>query len=936
MFDSKLNKNPDELYPEWDGWSKFNSGRLTIYVGCSNALSAAFRLGLTDKSSYQDYADVYQTVIGGRSLPKKPHIQYGLIDFDAFLNFKVWGTERINQFTIENKIDSIAHYRAYQNENSYLPIYRTSHGINLYKPSRCEDFKKIGFEQWSKLAEDFAHKRGVNISHTEAHLAKFLTINTVNHYLTEYPALYFLNEHKKPTIDNLVKSFETPKASQKFISILKAFLDFVMDRECYDIDDETGDKTLLDPRFKHPYKNEVIDLSSGNTNRSESVKPVLPIKYINAAKRYLVSDEANHFSDLKNSIELNEDWFEVEQNMIDEADPDCVWRTRNIDRKGFIYEIWAPVKTLAMYMLFSTPLRGQQILWLDSGEADNEKLVYKNKIECNWEKNDNALAGQLKNQGVLKKTREGAIDMHITTNKTSNIEGSYDVPYCPEDLAYWLVKLRDWQSKYNPLKEPLKWSKLTHKSKISTRALIQRGKQCFLFRTPINSSKAEHNNYVSQPPITSGVFATRLPKLLYQIQDNPELPLARLIGRRYESDYTPHSLRVSQITYLIFEAKISPLIVAKLVGHTNIIMTIYYAKAGHTHIRQELELAELNKQSLEQNQLEKMIIDRKIQEVKAGLVFNGFEQNPILDEKWPRASICFLDYGICPAGQIQCITGGNDGTAVVAGYLGTSNCIRCRYFVTSPAYLAGLVNLNNEISLAASVSKEQLTELREEAESLKDAIYDFKALNKPVGDLERKLLRINNGIEAEDPTLINLLSDQISCMRLIKDCMDILNNQSSENMDDSTSLVVNNTQDSWGFEINECSELRHLSEVCEGAELFLSGKANSAAVRRSQIFDAMLSNNGIKPFLFQLSQKQQLKVGNQMINLCKLRLQGIGHGKSLTQTWELIDDFAQNKKRFDFIEDGQENSQLTRLSHELKYLSEHQELPDSALENKDK
>jgi hypothetical protein len=29
--------------------------------------------------------------------------------------------------------------------------------------------------------------------------------------------------------------------------------------------------------------------------------------------------------------------------------------------------------------------------------------------------------------------------------------GGYDIPFMPEDLAYWIIQLREWQSKYNPI-----------------------------------------------------------------------------------------------------------------------------------------------------------------------------------------------------------------------------------------------------------------------------------------------------------------------------------------------------------------------------------------------------------------------------------------------------------------------------------------------------
>ena len=67
------------------------------------------------------------------------------------------------------------------------------------------------------------------------------------------------------------------------------------------------------------------------------------------------------------------DWFEVEPDLIDKSDPDCVWRTKEVTRDNkriTLHQIWSPVKAMVIFMKLHLPLRTYQVRMLDSGEAD--------------------------------------------------------------------------------------------------------------------------------------------------------------------------------------------------------------------------------------------------------------------------------------------------------------------------------------------------------------------------------------------------------------------------------------------------------------------------------------------------------------------------------------------------------------------------------------
>lgn len=61
---------------------------------------------------------------------------------------------------------------------------------------------------------------------------------------------------------------------------------------------------------------------------------------------------------------LGGDWFEVEPELIDKSDPDCVWRSKEVLRKPegdkaavptVIYQIWSPVKAMVIFYEAPSP-----------------------------------------------------------------------------------------------------------------------------------------------------------------------------------------------------------------------------------------------------------------------------------------------------------------------------------------------------------------------------------------------------------------------------------------------------------------------------------------------------------------------------------------------------------------------------------------------------
>ena len=98
-----------------------------------------------------------------------------------------------------------------------------------------------------------------------------------------------------------------------------------------------------------------------------------------------------------------------------------------------------------------------------------------------------------------------------------------------------------------------------------------------------------------------------------------------------------------------------------------------------------------------------------------------------------------------------------------------------------------------------------------------------------------------------------------------------MNNSENESSTDRLQLIVNSDHE-LKVEAKETSYFQQLCEVCENAEIYQASNAKLAITPRTQLLDRMIAKNKIFPKMFMLDTKQQLLVGNQMVELLKTRL----------------------------------------------------------------
>lgn len=731
-------------------------------------------------------------------------------------------------------------------------------------------------------------------------------------------------------------------------SHIRAFLDFVLLQEFSEESDE-GKRVIL-PAFHNP----MPKLSkSGLPKRDESVHSPLPYGYIDELRQMLAAGP--HFRDWRwaqgalggrvgSRRHSAPDWFEVTDAQIDQDDPDCVWRVRKVSlsyRGGRILEMWSPVRWIALLVKLILPLRTFQVRMLDSGEADTWRFA-----ASAWTLNTNHLAQGSERrplqQGVFRggdqhgDPKSAFTVLYINTNKTADIikfgpEKGYALPWVSggalhQDVFYWLQKLRNWQEKYNPLSRRTSWTELDgrHIGPKSEMQLASYSDTCFLFRAPEIDKGAPHL------PLTDSTLELAWFRLLEAL----ELRLAaqgethrngapvRLVAPITERARWPkttlfplHSLRVSLITALALEGQVPFPLLQKLVGHSRLLMTLYYTKPGASHIRDALvgaaERLEANREASIQN----FLLDTEHDELLQKAICNSVSSLAAAIPQHPAtrnpAGWMPMHHGLCLVGgntsEVEdngsvggCHNGGpNLGSPSAPKYGpvpgGSRNCMRCRWFVTEPHYLPALAAHFNTLAYHFDEARNGCLTRESELQDLKKQKADAEDAGRPFERMEayRQAERV---WESAMKRFSDLAEDLVACWRLIERCKAALEAPQGDN----TQLVAAGMASDVhvAFEETE-SELLQLAGVCENVEVYPDLEPGKAVFRRSQLLDAVLYRDDLPPMFMLLGEDEQLRIGNAFMRRLAQQMNPVNPMLGQREVIRLMDAGKRLSQHFD-------------------------------------
>jgi hypothetical protein len=732
------------------------------------------------------------------------------------------------------------------------------------------------------------------------------------------------------------ETLNDPTEISKSINKACDFIDFVIDTHL----SEENDSGNLTPLVQNP-----LSKIKHQGSHTETVRNPLPYRYIQDLRQILcpLPDKAEltvieqnpakgeallpayHYRHFKHwswaQVQMGQgvqgvDWFEVEPELIDKADPDCVWRTKGVttrdNKKITRHQIWSPVKAMVVFMKLHLPLRTYQVRMLDSGEADTWR--YENG---QWKLNDEhdfALGSEKRpfGKGIFRRihdtmTGHYSTGLYINTNKTADqnkdeLERGYIIPWQNEEVLYWLEKLRNWQEKYNPIAKPTDCTTLLakHTRNIKSQSQLESmGDIAFLFRDA--STKEDDRS----KPIDSDGLKGFWYKLLLTLQnhlaeqgntlDNGErlklvvdYPEGTTESAKFATNYPLHSLRVSLITAYVMDTQLPLPVISKLLaGHSRILMTIYYTKITPSVMAEKMGEAETQLEDKSKQSVRNFLKDASLAQIHCKMAYHQEDsiqaalvnRNPI---GWEERSsgYCLVGGNTVKSDEISTLGGCWNGGELVAlrGSAtsifsavphGPENCIRCRWFITEARYLPALNAQFNQLSYKAHQAANLSVEIEGELEALKDEQFFCEEREAPFTKHD-EMQMLQRRYEKQQVEADEYAKDWIACFELISKIIRVEENRHSDDTKDKLIAVGGEQDISHALKFVETeSELLHLSLLCDDAEFYpdlLDELRKTPAIeKRSRQLNRVLMKIGFEPIFMEMDEKQQLIAANAML-----------------------------------------------------------------------
>lgn len=757
-------------------------------------------------------------------------------------------------------------------------------------------------EQWRQLGAEWVAQRKQNQNQSMKAMRYFLVTYILEQNLEKVPANFLRRGYVAPDyVATALQGVGTQHGIKRYHAFAVEFIDYVLQAH-FTIEDDHGN-AVGSPAHCSPLPPlDSAHLEGRKGQNDESNKNVLPYQYITALRDIVRPKGTQHFKEWRWAQEDGDtnnggNWYTVSPDMIDRNDPDCVWRERtpsDYEKRTYGYgdtvvEIWSPAVAVTLLVKLHLPLRTYQVRMLDSGEADTHR--YENgKWVTNTTRLAQSSARHLVRRGVFRQMTDqvhgtSMTGLFINTNKTAD-KGKdewtcgYTIPWEHPEVLFWLEKLRNWQEKYNPIAKPVPWTQLEmkHLRDIKHEDTLRRmGATTFLFRDAAAYSQEDRGKPISWQRLEV-VWSRLLKRLEVQCaasgqRDLAGQPLRFHTGRNNTTFYPLHALRVSLITAYALEGGVPLQILSKCIaGHSRLVMTLYYTKAGIAYCTDVMEEATKRLLEKEQDNMVHWLKDKTFEQLEArgayhdpaaiGAVMQAMEAG--------GASLARDDKGMCSKGGWGCDTGGvyvNEDTGrttygEVPGYP-QKNCSRCRWFFTGPAFIDGLQNHWNHIQLLMGDVGERIVRLEGEIEQIEDAQYDCQRHDR-VFQGGPKLATLRKAHQGDIEKNNKHAEDSQAIYRLIARCR-VLMEEGAQ--DDGVRLVAVGALPEVRIAIDECGKLQQVLAAVANSSVYPEHDTSRAVLDAGIAFDRMLVKNGHEPVFFMLDEEERQHVAQHTTRL---------------------------------------------------------------------
>jgi DNA-binding CsgD family transcriptional regulator len=775
-------------------------------------------------------------------------------------------------------------------------------------------------KEWQQFASQWCRFKNMALGQIVPALTRFIKNYLVEQGLPKKPADLLVRGLVLP--DYYATACPQTRAGTKYVNHMHAFIEWILDSPEF-ADNSNGEPIRNVDLFRNPLK--LIPLSKDDEVQNESNKIILPYHIIDMLRKQIV--QGPNFRDWiwtqnlsgKQNIRGKThggDWFEVNENLIDYSDPDCVSRERTLEASGKnVFEMWSPVRWIHALFHLQVPARGGQARAVDSGEADT--FIYQ---DGEFKPNQSSLKlGTTRNphqQGVFRRpspydeSQGVRVALFFNTNKTQdkNVSGKsrgYICPFPPmqnldEDPYYWLEKLRNWQTKYNPIRSLTRWVDLDGSAVISgSHNKLADGypDTAFLFREAENSDHPDWpigSNKVNRAwaQLLTAFETVLSEKGIFQPTGKP----IQLINPENKLPWSSqHATRVSLITHLILDGDVPPTVMMKIAGHSRFIMTIYYTKVGLSGIQEAILDGARKLEKTKFSTFERDLSSASAEQMRRCAVFNAEDWKTVLAENpHDRTPLGWLHMHdrICLAGANThgdpatpgCHNGGSLLKAASAGggkglYGPTPgsirNCCRCRWSASGKQHIDGLgASYNNRSWRLHEIKSKAI-----EAERARNQLLRNKASTEDSGEPYRnttELINAERQYEATMQEFQELALDIAALSRTIERVMQLPDNLS----DDQTALTAQGDLLSVNMIVESSeSKLLQLSQVCEDVFLYPDLNPSTAIFEYAQLLDMAFEREGQPLILARLSEKEKLAASNAIMR--KLENSANPHNKLL-------------------------------------------------------
>ena len=515
---------------------------------------------------------------------------------------------------------------------------------------------------------------------------------------------------------------------------------------------------------------------------------------------------------------------------------------------------WFPAYAVLVDLLLQLPLRGFQARFLDSGEGD-EFVVGVGPEGPVTNRNTLPSAVPGRREGVLYsfEVKPGfpGFGIHVNTNKTAVDRASgYEIPWCSEGLRENLSMMVAWQVANNPVARAIPCMERPDFEMAQNEEVLASVKTTFaLFRDPadpagwpVNRDKLFDYWSLLLATAEDELGAQGRKVALTTEREVSKGPGKRPVVKRLAA-YDIHTLRVSGISALI-EAGMPPDMVQDIAGHATVVMTLYYNKIKASRLNEALAGA-LDNLGVDLNGIDG-IAEADFERLSEYLLNSRDPEDALgrtlLAERMGRGdgAVEVMVHGICPGGE--CATGG-EFTNQAVGYMPVPRplaCSLCRYRLTGPMFLPGLVLNANRLMHELRRKGVEIADLNREREDMEDQGKPSRAHKARIEALYRE----TDVIAAE-------WSAEIQYVHMAEAMFDRFAT-AGEGGAKLPALVTGLDGPVLGTRLERGSEFALLQSLAEGASVWPGFRPAQALDDHREILNEVLAASECDPFLLRL------------------------------------------------------------------------------------